>query len=202
MLFDTPAVSDARPIALLKKAIVIVAVVFLGIGVISSHRAYYQVRKVELTSTDRVLRNGTVIQGFVVTSGRTDADLQIELIQAGHRQILATRHVTGNDFAFFDPRTQHASLSIVVTPEMISNFEAGLATVRATAFGRSQWTRVPPPVVREMEVEIPGPTENERIVSLVHNIVVALDLVCYNSCSPCSSDQANLFRGAFPTVLP
>lgn len=157
MILETPAVSDARPIALLKKAIVIGVVVFLCIGVISSHRAYYQVRKVELTSTDRVLRNGVVIQASVVSSGRTDVDFQIELIQAGHRQTLATKRVNSNDFAFFDLRTQHASLSIVVTPEMINTFQAGMATVRASGFGRSQWTRVPPPVVREMEIEIPGP---------------------------------------------
>jgi hypothetical protein len=166
MLLDSPVVSDARPITLLKKAMVIVVVVFLCIGVISANRAYYQVRKVDLTSTDTVLRNGTVIQGLVVTSGRTDVDFQIELIQGKHQQILAIKRVKSNDFAFFDPRTQNASLSIQVTPELTSSFQAGRATIRATAFGRSQWTRVPPPFVREMEVEIPRPLENERIVSL------------------------------------
>jgi hypothetical protein len=153
-MFDTPIAKDARPIAFLKKSIWVFVIAFLLIGIISSHRAYYQVRTLELTSSDRVLNNASIIQSSVVTSGRTYADLQIELIQGMHSEKLAERSVPANEYGFFDPRTQKASLTVVVTPEIQARFQSGPATVRATAFGHSQWTRVPPPVVREVVVEI------------------------------------------------
>lgn len=153
-MFDTPILRDARPIAFLKKAIFVLAIAFLLIGVISSHRAYYQVRDLELTASEHYLNSGSVIQSSVVSSGRTYVDLQIELTQDSHSEIIAERRVPANEYGFFDPRTQHASITITVTPEILSQFQSGPATVRATAFGHSQWTRVPPPVIREIAVEI------------------------------------------------
>jgi hypothetical protein len=153
-MFDTPVLSDARPIAFLKKAIFVLAIAFLLIGVISSHRAYYQVRELELTASDGILNNGSVIQSSVVTSGRTYVDLQIELTQGSHSEMLAARRVPANEYGFFDPRKQHASITVTLTPEILSQFQSGPATVRATAFGHPQWTRVPPPVIREVAVEI------------------------------------------------
>jgi hypothetical protein len=44
----------------------------------------------------------------------------------------------------------------VVTPELLARFASGAAVVRATAHGRPQWMRTPPPEVREVAVEI-GP---------------------------------------------
>jgi hypothetical protein len=37
---------------------------------------------------------------------------------------------------------------------MLARFEPGTATLRATAVGRPQWLRVPPPTVREQPVII------------------------------------------------
>lgn len=153
-MFDTSVVKDAWPIAYLKKVIWILVIAFLLIGIISSQRAYYQVRSLELTSSDRVLTNSSIIKCSVVSSGRTYADLQIELIQGPHSEKLAERRVPANEYGFFDPRTQKASVSLVLTDEILVRFQTGPATIRATAFGHSQWTRVPPPVIREVMVEI------------------------------------------------
>lgn len=153
-MFDTPETRDARPIAFLKKLIWVIAIAFLLIGIISSHRAYYQVRSLEITSSNRVLNNSPILQCLVVASGRTYVDLEIELIQGSHSEKLTERRVPSNEYAFFDPRTQKASVSIVVTQEVLASFKPGPATIRATAFGHPQWTRVPPPVIREVMVEI------------------------------------------------
>jgi hypothetical protein len=37
---------------------------------------------------------------------------------------------------------------------MLSDFEPGAATLRASAVGRPQWLRVPPPTIREQSVSI------------------------------------------------
>jgi hypothetical protein len=152
-MFDSLSIKDSRPVAFLKTAILIFLALFLLIGMASSHRAYFQVRSLELHA-DPTLRTGTTIQTTVISSGRTYVDVQIELVQEGHSQTLAVQCVPGNEYAFFDPRTQQASLAVVLTPEIIARFKAGPAQLRAAARGRSQWTRVPPPVVRELDVEI------------------------------------------------
>ncbi|HVG31669.1 MAG TPA: hypothetical protein VM911_01255 [Pyrinomonadaceae bacterium] len=139
--------------ASLKKAILIFLAAFMLIGMVSSHRAYFQVRSLEL-HVDPVLRRGSSIEANVVSSGRTYADVELELRQGLYSERLAVQRVPANEYGFFDPRTQRALLSVVLTPEILSRFESGSAKLRATAHGRSQWTRVPPPVVRELDIRI------------------------------------------------
>jgi hypothetical protein len=43
---------------------------------------------------------------------------------------------------------------VVLAPEQLARFLSGPATVRATATGRRQWLRLPPPTVREAAVDI------------------------------------------------
>jgi len=81
-------------------------------------------------------------------------DVRLELIQEEHSETLAVQHVPDNTYAFFDPRAQRASQTVLITQEILAKFQAGKAKVRATATGRPQWTRLPPPVIRELEVEI------------------------------------------------
>jgi hypothetical protein len=152
-MFDSLSVKDSRPMAFLKKAVLIFLVVFLLIGIVSSHRAYFQVRGLELHA-ERLLHNGSTIQTTVISSGRTYVDVQIELRQGAHSETLAVQRVPGNEYGFFDPRTQQASQTVALTPEILARFAAGPAQLRATAHGHSQWTRVPPPVVRELDVVI------------------------------------------------
>jgi hypothetical protein len=152
-MFDSLPVKDSRPMAFLRKAVLIFLGLFLIIGIVSSHRAYFQVRSLELHA-EQILHGGSTIQTKVVSSGRTYVDVQLELRQGSHSETLAMQRVPDNEYAFFDPRTQRASQTVTLTPEILARFEAGRAQLRATAHGHSQWTRVPPPVVREIDVEI------------------------------------------------
>ena len=153
-MFDSLTIQDARPVALLKKSALILLALFLITGIVSGYRAYYQVRGLELQLAGPVLSNGSVIQIAVVGSGRTTIDVQLELRQGTHSETLAMQRVPGNEWAFFDPRPTRGSQKVVVTPEQLARFTTGAATVRATATGRPQWTRLPPPTVRELAVEI------------------------------------------------
>jgi len=152
-MFDSLTIQDARPIVWLKRVFVFVIVVLLVIGAVSSHRAYFQVRSLEL-SAPHALSIGSVVKTSVVSSGRTMVDVDVDLVQATHSERLLHLHLTGNKPGFFDPRTQHGSESLTLTAETLSKFQPGPARLRAVATGREQWTRLPPPTVREMEVEL------------------------------------------------
>jgi hypothetical protein len=51
-----------------------------------------------------------------------------------------------------DPRPWRGSLRVVLGPGALAGFTSGPAQLRATATGRPQWTRLPPPTVRETAV--------------------------------------------------
>jgi|ERR1041385_3028066 hypothetical protein len=152
-MFDTLTIPEARPIVWLKRFFTFVIVALLAIGAVSSHRAYFQVRSLELNSP-HALAPGTIVETEVVSSGRTPVDVDVDLIQGTHSERLFSLHVRGNELGFFDPRTQHGSQSIALTSEFLSKFKPGAARLRSVATGREQWTRLPPPTVREREVEV------------------------------------------------
>ncbi|HET6976728.1 MAG TPA: hypothetical protein VFI24_10425 [Pyrinomonadaceae bacterium] len=152
-MFDNPAIRDVWPILWLKRVFVAVIVALLVIGAVSSHRAYFQVRNLELNAPDS-LTNGSVVETSVVSSGRTTVDVEVDLIQGTHSERLLNLRLHGNELGFFDPRTRHASDSIRLTPEILSKFQTGAAQLRAVATGRHQWFRLPPPTVREFQVVI------------------------------------------------
>ena len=43
---------------------------------------------------------------------------------------------------------------VEIEPQMLAEFDPGPAVLRASAVGRPQWLRVPPPTIREMAVTI------------------------------------------------
>lgn len=152
-MFDGLTIQDARPILWLKRLFVFVIVALLAIGAVSSHRAYFQVRSLELNAP-QTLSAGSVVKTDVVSSGRTMCDVTVDLVQGTHSERILNLHLRGNELGFFDPRTQHASDSVSLTPELLAKFEPGAARLRAVAVGREQWTRLPPPTVREIAVEL------------------------------------------------
>ena len=152
-MFDELTIQDARPILWLKRVFVFVIVAFLVIGAVSSHRAYFQVRSLELNAP-RVLSVGSVVNASAVGSGRNKIDVNVELVQGAHSERLLHLHLSGNKLAFFDPRPKYGAESVVLTSEMLSKFQPGAARLRAVGTGRPQWGRLPPPTVREMDVEI------------------------------------------------
>ena len=78
--------------------------------------------------------------------------LQIELVQGTQAETLAMKIVANSKDPFFDPRTVKGTLSVALTPEVLARFAPGPALIRATARGRSQWMREPPPLIREVPV--------------------------------------------------
>lgn len=152
-MFEGLSINEARPLIFLKRVFVLVLGAFLVIGMIAAYRAWFQVKSLELQSTDSILRPGSSIQTTVVSYARTPVDVRLELIQGTHSETLAVQHVPDNDWAFFDPRTRQGSQSRVLTPDVLKRFDAGKAHIRATAIGRPQWMRLPPTVVRELVVE-------------------------------------------------
>ena len=152
-MFDSLTIPQGRPIVWLKRGIVFVIVALVSIELVSSYRAYYQVKDLEL-SAPRTLSAGSTVNTSVVTSGRTWVDVEVDLIQGAHTERLIALRVRKNNLGFFDPRTQQASESFTLTRETLSRFQPGSARLRSVATGRLKWTILPPPTVREMEVEI------------------------------------------------
>jgi hypothetical protein len=154
-MFDGLALREAPSTARMKKAgLALLALCFVT-AVSSGYRAYYQVRSLELRLTDSTLRAGSAVEVEASGSGRTTIDVRVELVQGARSETLAVLRVRGNDWAAIDPRPTRASQSVALTREQLSRFLAGPATLRATATGRPQWLRLPPPTVREVAVEIP-----------------------------------------------
>jgi hypothetical protein len=152
-MFDSVTIPEASAIVWLKRLFTLVIVALLAIGMISSYRAYVQVRSLELSATPS-LSEGSIVTTSVVSSGRTMVDVEVDLIQGAHSERLLRLHVPGNELGFFDPRTQHASETVTLTRDTLSRFQPGSARLRSVATGRPQWMRLPPPTVREFEVEI------------------------------------------------
>ena len=146
------SVGDSLLMKVVKRGIQAVIAVLVALALASGYRAYFQVHSLELRTGTETLRAGEKLGTRVVSYARTHVDVVVEIIQDGHRETVATQLVRSNAYAALDPRPQHASQSIVLTPEMRSRFHAGPAVVRATATGRPQWLRLPPPVVRERKV--------------------------------------------------
>lgn len=152
-IFSPKVIAEPRWLTLLKRVLLLIVAFHLLVGLVSSYRAYYQIHSVDIFSS-QVLEPGSVVQTKVVTYGRSFADVKLELIQGGHTIPLHEQRVAANEFGFYDPRTQRAEFSVTITPQTLERFAPGPALVRATAVGRHQWMRLPPPVVSEVPVEI------------------------------------------------
>ena len=131
-MFDSLSIKDARPIAWMKRAMVAVVVALLVIRPVSAHRAYFQVRSLDLKSPE-LLTPGATIDVMAVCSGRNRVDIETQLIQGGHSETLFNFQVPGNNLAFFDPRPQHATRTIALTSETLAAFQPGAARLRVVA---------------------------------------------------------------------
>jgi hypothetical protein len=145
--FVTPAIRDTRAIALVKRVCVIVASVYLVIGMIALYRALVQVHSLEIQSP-HVLQHGSSATATVVSYGRVPLTLQLELVQEDHAEIIAFQRVPTNEWSLLDSRTREWSQTVVITDELLARFNDGQATIRVTAIGRQQLGHFPQPVIR------------------------------------------------------
>ena len=129
-------------------------VVHVVLATISGYRAIVQVYSVLLETDTPTLRPGTTVSVAIATSGRTTIDGVLELIQSTHAETVSVFRIPGHSNASYDPRTIHAERRVTLTSAQLARFHPGPARLRAIANGRSQWLRVPPPVIREQTIQI------------------------------------------------
>jgi hypothetical protein len=153
--------ADPPSIALVKRFVVAVAAAHLLLGIVSSYRAWVQIRSVELLVHTRQLRSGTPLSAEVVSWARTHVRVDLELVQGARAETLGVTVIRSNEQAVYDPRWRRGTLRAVVTSAQLARLQPGPATVRVTARGGSQFLRVPPPIVRTFAVDI-GRAPRER----------------------------------------
>ena len=153
-MFDNLTIRDTRPIALMKRVFQVAVAAYFAIGLTAGYRAFYQVHSLDLRTNGPTLHSGSVITANVVTYARVPVTVRLELIQGAHSEELLTKGVRDNEWAFLDPRPRYASQTLIVSPEVIGRFQNGPAHLRATAIGRMQLSHTPPPVVRDLAVEL------------------------------------------------
>ena len=134
--------------------LIALVVVHVPLALWSGYRAVVQVQKLELNATSSVLGDGSTIHVGVVSSGRATVDVLLEMIQGVRAETLGVQRVPAGSSPAYDPRFRRGEMSVVVTPDLLARFTPGSARVRATAHGRPQWMRTPPPEVREVTVQI------------------------------------------------
>jgi hypothetical protein len=145
---------ESRGYRLAKRAVLWFILVQLPIGALSSYRAWVQIKDLTLSTTSSALASGVVVRSDLVSWARTESDARIELVQGDRVEMLGEVYVSRNHEPVFDPRPRRGSVVVTLTPELLAGFDAGPATLRASAVGRPQWLRVPPPTIREQPVTI------------------------------------------------
>ena len=133
----------------LRTLTIAVLVLWLPSAAYSGFRAIVQIFDLDIRTSSTTLTPGSVVQADVVTSGRTHADVVLELRQQTTVDTLGSLLVPGNRDGALDPRPRRASLRIVLTSDHLASLAPGPVTIRAVAVGRSQWMRTPPPTITE-----------------------------------------------------
>ena len=151
-MFETRT-RETRWLKILKRAGLVVVSVYVVIGLIALYRAMTQIHSLEIKS-EGIVRSGSAITSTVVSYARVPIDVRIELVQGAHTEVVAVQRVQKNEWAFLDPRTREAAQTAILTDDLLGRFAGGKAIVRATAIGRQQFGRLPPPMVREVSVNI------------------------------------------------
>jgi hypothetical protein len=135
--------------------------IFIGVHVllamISGYRAIVQVYELRIVNPPATIEAGSRVEAAVVTSGRATVAVRLELVQGRESRLLGVRDVRGNRDGAYDPRPRRGSLAVTVSSGMLNGAAEGPALLRATATGRSQWLRVPPPTVTNVPVVIQPP---------------------------------------------
>ena len=145
---------ESRGYRLAKRAVLWFILVQLPIGALSSYRAWVQIKELTLSTTSSTLASGVVVRSELVSWARTESDARIELVQGSKVVMLGEVYVRRNHEPVFDPRPQHGSVVVTISPDMLAAFQPGPATLHASAVGRPQWMRVPPPTFRDQAVTI------------------------------------------------
>ena len=121
----------------------------------SIYRRVWQVVHIELEASATTLAPGTTVSYDVITSGEVRNRIQLELVQGAHAETLREELSRLHSISGYDPRLWRYERTIVITPELLSRFTAGPATLRLTGWGSQKLLRTPAPRVRELVVQLP-----------------------------------------------
>jgi hypothetical protein len=141
-------------VRILRNILLTPLVLWALVGPVAAHRAYYQVQSVDIEAIASPLRAGSIVRASIVSSGRVEAALVLELAQGNHREVLSDVTIRANVWRYWDPRRVHGSTTVTLEGERLSRFRDGPAVIRAIGHGNPQWLRVPPPVRTEARVDI------------------------------------------------
>ena len=144
-----PRLAEPRIYFHVRRLILVVLALWIPLALFSGFRAIVQVYSLDVVATPGSA--GTDITVRVTTSGRTHVDLVVEALQDGQALTLARTVVRSNRTASVDPRPRRETLRL----QLPIAKARGPVTLRATATGRSQWLRTPPPAVREVRLVTP-----------------------------------------------
>jgi len=122
---------------------------------LSGFRAWVQVYDVELHASTNRATPGTRIVANVETSGRIGIDITMVANQGGRTVTLGSMRIPSNEQAIYDPRPRHDSLVVSLDADMLQQISAGSVAITATATGRPQFTRMPPPVIKQITLTVP-----------------------------------------------
>lgn len=143
-----------KSMVILKWIILPLLIVHVVLASWSGYRAIVQVYSVDVSVADSVIRAGSPVVYNAVGSGRVTVTLRLELLQDSLKQPIGQHIINTYTTPSYDPRPIRGGATVSLTPSMLARFSAGPATIRATATGRAQWLRTPPPTVREIPVII------------------------------------------------
>jgi hypothetical protein len=120
----------------------------------SIYRRLVQINHIELTTSSNVLAPGVKVSYDVITSGEVRNRILLELVQGAHREVVGEQLSRVNYISGYDPRIFRYERAITLTPEFLSRFVPGPATLRLTGFGSQKLLQTPAPRVRELPVQI------------------------------------------------
>ena len=149
-----PGIPASRMQLVLRRAGQALLIVLTPLALVSGVRAWVQVWSLDVQVNESPARVGSVLSASVLTSGRTYVDVTLELLQDGQTHLVGGGRVDTHWDPAMDPRPRREQLVVRLTGEMLRQVRPGAATLRVTATGRHQFTRLPPPTVREIAVTI------------------------------------------------
>ena len=121
---------------------------------LSGFRAWVQVYSLDLWSSSKDAAPGTRIVAKVATSGRIGIAVNLTARQGSNSLLLGSKTIPSNRQAIYDPRSRRDSLVVILDDRLLRELGPGSISIVATATGRPQFTRLPPPVVKHLTMDI------------------------------------------------
>ena len=145
---------EPRAMLWIRRVLTAIACLYLMVFCWSIYRRLWQVQRIELRASSSVLAPGATVSYDVVTSGEVQNRILLELVQGAQTATLLERRTRVSTISALDLRLFRYTPTVLITPELLSRFAPGPATLRLTGFGSQKLLRTPAARVRELPVTI------------------------------------------------